>query len=96
MNLIYFIILLVVIAVLTFFIITLNDQGKLNSPLFRFFSSEKKEAGEIIQDSLEVQEEVPLELDEEANLKQKALFDTTNYTADLLFEGKESPLKYNI
>ncbi|KQC04648.1 MAG: hypothetical protein APR54_02060 [Candidatus Cloacimonas sp. SDB] len=95
MNLIYFIILLVVIAVLTFFIIKLNDQGKLSSPLFKIFSGEKTETKEILQDSLDVQEEEPSEVDNEANLNQKALFDTSNYTADLLFEGKESPLKYN-
>jgi len=95
MNLIYFIILLVVIAVLAFFIIRLYDQGKLNSPLFKLFSREKTELEEILPDSQDVQTEEPSEIDDGAKLNRKALFDTSNYTADLLFEGKESPLKFN-
>jgi len=95
MNFIYIVLLVVLIAVLAYFTIQLYKEGKLTSPIFKIFSGNKTETTEVLKDSLEIETDDPVEEPEISLLNQDALFDTINYTTDLLFEGKDSPLNYS-
>jgi len=95
MNFIYIILLVVLIAVLTYFTIQLYKDGKLSSPIFKIFTGKKAETTEVTEDTLSVKSDELIEEPDASLVDQDALFDTTNYTSDLLFEGKDSPLNYS-
>lgn len=95
MNLIYIILLIVLIAVLSYFTFRLYKEGKLTSPIFKLFSREKPETTEVIKDTLDVEAEEIIDESELSAFDQEALFDSTNYTTDLLFKEKDSPFKYS-
>jgi len=95
MNLIYIFLLIVLIAVLTFFTVKFYREGKLSSPIFDIFNKKPKETTEVIPDTTETDTteiEVPPEL---PLINDAALHDSTNYASDLIFEDKDSPFKFN-
>ncbi len=91
MNLIYIILLIVLIVFLTVFTVKLYHEGKLNSPLFRFFNKQKTETTEAVEDTLSTETNNNIIEEEPPAFNANALHDTTNYTSELLFDSKESP-----
>lgn len=94
MNLIYVILLVLLIAVLTFFTVRLYREGKLNSPFFKIFERQKPVDSEVLIDSLNSETDEELIEPDISAFDPDALHDTTNYTSELLFKSQANPYEY--
>lgn len=89
--------LIILIAVLTFVTIRLYNSGQLSSPnlqkitdtinLKKLFQSKDSEDTEEKEEN----EIIIKEPQEKSEINEEAIHDTTDYTKELIFEGKENP-----
>ncbi len=91
----YIILLIILIAFLSYITIRLHNEGKLTTPKLNKITStinlkdifKKKEPIEKVEVDTTKAEAV-----EEHSINREALFDTTDYSNDLIFQGEDSPL----
>ena len=99
-NLFSFLLLLIVIAVLTFFVIRLYKNDVISWPPFKKIDMKTKVKPSIVKpDTTSKLEKIHKSMEEsketEISLNKKALEDTIDYLDEMIFKDKESPFNYD-
>ena len=99
-NFFSFLLLLIVIAVLTFFVIRLYKNDVISWPPFKKIDMKTEVKPSIVKPDTtskleKIHKSVKASEETETSLNKRALEDTTDYLDEMIFKNKESPFNYD-